>query len=94
MSRPRGFKKGFLLRPWTDGAEVGEDAGGAQDECGCSFVEHSDLDSEVCSESGFFLDEFKLNEAVNGGVVSEKFMLKQAGKGLQEYFLSECSLPC
>ena len=55
----------------------------------CSLVEHFYSDSEEFSESGFSHDEFNLNEAVNGGVVSEEFLLNQVGKRLEECFQNE-----
>ena len=58
-------------------------------ESGCSFDEHSDLGSEECSNSRFSLDEFNFNEAINGGIVSEEFFLKQVGRRLQGYFQNE-----
>jgi len=67
----------------------GGDAGGAQEVSVHFFVQWSNSDLEVFFESGFFLDQLNLNEAGNGGVVSEEFLLNQVGKRLQEYFQNE-----
>jgi len=82
-------KNGFLLKSWPDEVVDGGDAGGAQEVSVRSFVQRSDSDSEEFSELGFSLDELILNEAVNGGVVSEEFLLNQVGTMLQEYFQNE-----
>ena len=79
MRGSKGFKKRLLLQSWANGAEDGGDAGGAQEESGCFFVERSDSGSEEYSKSGFSLDGFNFNEAVNEGVASEEFMLSQTG---------------
>ena len=67
------------------GSRDGGDAGGAQEESGCSFVERSESSSKEYFESNFYLDGFNFNETVNGELVSKVLTLNQMGKWLQEY---------
>ena len=46
------------------------------------------MGSEVCSDTGSFLNGLNFNEAINSCVVSEEFM-SQMSKRLQDYFLNE-----
>ena len=86
---PKGLKKGFLVQPGAYGAEDGGDVGKVQGDNECSVFESSDSGSKVCSDSGFFLDELNLKEAINRGIVDDDFMMNHVGKRLQEFFLNE-----